>query len=571
MLRGYARIALHGEEPSVQIERLHAAGVEPGMVRVDRSSGTRGPRPELDAALADLRAGDVLVVTALDRLASSVLHLVAVGQRLHAIRAELWSLDEGVDTRVAPGAGLLPSLGVLSDLQRALTSSSTRAGLEAARSRGRRGGRPPRLDHDASAEARRLYDEGRSVTEIAEHLGVPRTTLYGHLHRRVLTPTSPPGVFGGAVSALHALAAGVPGAGLPPLTAGRLLTSWTAQPAVIAGVALLGGGYLAGVRRARRAGVDWSARRTTSFLLGAALLLLVGTSAVAVYDDTLFWARSVQGVVLLVIAPMLLAAGAPLTLARGSLPSPWVVRLGQVRRSRTARAVAAPGSATIALIAPPFLLYLTGLYPLELRSATVSGLVSLGLLGAGLLYVVSRLQIDPVPRETHHGLTLTIAIAEVVADGVLGLVLWMGPLLAVGHYDAVGRTWGPDLRDDQAIGAGVWWIGGDLAGLPFLGAIAVRFAAADAREARRIDAELDAAELREAELREAQLREAQLREAQRREAQRLDAGGRDAGPEPAVPGVGDGAVVADPAPAEADRPRLWWEDDPRFADRFRRS
>lgn len=182
VFRGYARVAPHGEDPSGQIERLHVAGVDPGQVRVDRSSGTRGARPELGALLADLRAGDVVVVTGLERLASSVLHLVAVGQRLRAARADLWSLDEALDTRSAD-AGLLATLDVLAHLQRALTSRSTRAGLDAARSRGRRGGRPPRLDTDASAEARRLYDEGRSVTEIAEHLGVPRTTLYGHLHR----------------------------------------------------------------------------------------------------------------------------------------------------------------------------------------------------------------------------------------------------------------------------------------------------------------------------------------------------------------------------------------------------
>lgn len=336
------------------------------------------------------------------------------------------------------------------------------------------------------------------------------------------------------VPALHVLAALVsgpanPGAGLPPLTLARAFTSWTARPAVLIGVAVLGGGYLWGVRRTRTLGLSWSARRTAAYLAGVVLLLLIGASVVAVYDDTLFWARAVQGVVLLVVAPMLLAAGAPLTLARDTLPAAAVGRLGRVRRSSVARAVGSPGIATIALIAPPFLLYLTGLYPLELRNSVVSGLVSLGLLGAGLLYVISRLQIDPVPRETNHGLTLGIAIAEVVADGVLGLVLWMGPLLALGHYDALHPTWGPSQRDDQAIGAGVWWIGGDLAGLPFLAAIAVRFAAADAREARRVDAELDAAEAAQARSR-------------------------------AEDGADDD---------EGARPRLWWEDDPRFADRFR--
>jgi DNA invertase Pin-like site-specific DNA recombinase len=183
VLRGYVRVALHGEDASDQIARLCAAGVEPDRVSVDRSSGTRGARPELEQVLAGLGPGDVLVVTALDRLASSVLHLVTIGVRLRSAGAHLWSLEEDLDTRRASGNGLLPALEVLAGLQRTLTSSSTRAGLDAARSRGRRGGRPPRLGPDDSAEARRLYDEGRSVTEIAERLGVPRTTLYGHLHR----------------------------------------------------------------------------------------------------------------------------------------------------------------------------------------------------------------------------------------------------------------------------------------------------------------------------------------------------------------------------------------------------
>lgn len=335
--------------------------------------------------------------------------------------------------------------------------------------------------------------------------------------------------------AVHAfVATGVPGAGLPPLTLARALTAWTARPAVLAGIAVLGGGYLAGVRRVRGAGGVWPIRRVVAFLSGVAALVVVGASVIAVYDDTLFWTRALQGVVLLLVAPMLLAGGAPLTLARDTLPTPVVGRLGVVRRSRVARAASSPGMATVALIAPPFVVYLTGLYPLELRSWVVSGLVSLALLAAGLLYVVSRLQIDPVPRPTHHGLTLGVAIAEMVADGVLGLVLWMGPLLAVGHYAALDRPWGPDQRTDQAIGAGVWWIGGDLAGLPFLGAIAVRFAASDAREARRVDAELDAAE-----------EAAAARAAAERAA---DDGERE----------------------DTGRPRLWWEDDPRFADRFRR-
>jgi DNA invertase Pin-like site-specific DNA recombinase len=183
VFRGYARVAPHGEDPSDQAGRLCAAGVEPAQLRIDHSSGARGARPELDSLLAELTAGDVLVVTGLERLASSVLHLVAIGQRLHAAEAELCSLDEAVDTRTPSARGLVAALDLLAGLQRTLVSGSTRAGLDAARTRGRRGGRPPRLDPEAAAEARRLYGEGHSVTEIAERLEVPRTTLYGHLHR----------------------------------------------------------------------------------------------------------------------------------------------------------------------------------------------------------------------------------------------------------------------------------------------------------------------------------------------------------------------------------------------------
>ena len=145
---------------------------------------------------------------------------------------------------------------------------------------------------------------------------------------------------------------------------------------------------------------------------------------------------------------------------------------------------------TALLIAPPFLIYLTPLYPLMLSSTSVSGTVSVALVGCGFVYAASRLQIDPMPRQTHHGLTLVIALIEILADGLLGLVLWLGPLLAHSHPGAhLGLHL--DARTDQVIGAGVWWLGGDVAGLPFLLAIMTRFAADDDRRARLRDAEED--------------------------------------------------------------------------------
>jgi hypothetical protein len=122
----------------------------------------------------------------------------------------------------------------------------------------------------------------------------------------------------------------------------------------------------------------------------------------------------------------------------------------------------------------------------------------------------------------------------VIFDGVLGLVLWLGPLVAPQYYLALHRGWGPDLRLDQIIGAGVLWIGGDLAGLPFLVGIFTRMMHEDQRHAAAIDAELDALEA--------------------------------ASPATATETT---SGVIDPE-AHPPRTRLWWEDHPELAQRFRR-
>ena len=104
---------------------------------------------------------------------------------------------------------------------------------------------------------------------------------------------------------------------LPPLTPLTALTAWRLQPGVLAAVAALGGGYGVALRRRR---APWPRRRAVCFLAGVAAIALVGLSFVGVYDDTLFWARAVQNLVLVMVAPMLLALGAPVRLAADLLP-----------------------------------------------------------------------------------------------------------------------------------------------------------------------------------------------------------------------------------------------------------
>ncbi len=253
-------------------------------------------------------------------------------------------------------------------------------------------------------------------------------------------------------------------------------------PAVL-GVLLAGTLY---VRAARRRA--WPPGRTTAFLAGLMTIVLVTCSPLAVYDTTFFWVRAVQTVTLLMITPLLLALGAPIRLLLDTVEAPWLRRHG---RGPLARALTFPPVVTVVLIAPVLVLYLTPLYDVTLRSPVAAGLVRLVLVLAGFTYFWTRLGLDPTPREDPHLVSVWIAFAEVIFDGALGLVLWLGPLLAPAHYAAAHPGRGPDPRTDQIVGAGVLWIGGDVAGLPFVVALFVRWARDDERRAKQIDVRLD--------------------------------------------------------------------------------
>jgi cytochrome c oxidase assembly factor CtaG len=254
-------------------------------------------------------------------------------------------------------------------------------------------------------------------------------------------------------------------------------------PAVL-GVLAAGVLYVRAARRRR----DWPPGRTTAFLTGLATILVVTCSPLAFYDTTFFWVRAIQTVTLLMITPLLLALGAPIRLLLDTVEAPWLHRHG---RGPLARALTFPPVVTAVLVAPLLVLYLTPLYDLTLRSAVAGGLVRLVLVLAGFTYFWTRLGLDPTPREDPHLVSVWIAFAEVIFDGALGLVLWLGPLLAPAHYAAAHPGRGPDPRTDQIIGAGVLWIGGDVAGLPFVVALFVRWARDDERRAKQIDARLD--------------------------------------------------------------------------------
>ncbi len=184
MLIGYARVSTPDQNPEHQIDALMRAGVAEPDIHLDIASGSKASRPKFDLVMQLLRGGDTLKVTRLDRLGRSVLDLVTLGAELRERSVGLHVIEQGIDTGTAEGRAMFGMLSVLAEYQRELIVANTHDGLAAARARGRRGGRRPKLTDHQAALAQQLYDAGgHTVQEIADMFGVPRTTVYGHLEK----------------------------------------------------------------------------------------------------------------------------------------------------------------------------------------------------------------------------------------------------------------------------------------------------------------------------------------------------------------------------------------------------
>lgn len=208
MLLGYMRVSTADGRQSTDLQRdaLVAAGVDPARLYQDRASGARDDRPGLAACLQALRPGDTLVVWKLDRLGRSLAHLVATLQDLGARGVGLRVLaGEGaaLDTTTAAGRLVFGVFAALAEFEREMIRERTRAGLAAARARGRKGGRRFALTRAQVRLAQAaMANRDTSVAELCRELGVKPVTLYRYVGpdgtlrdhgRRVLgLPPAPP-------------------------------------------------------------------------------------------------------------------------------------------------------------------------------------------------------------------------------------------------------------------------------------------------------------------------------------------------------------------------------------------
>lgn len=181
---GYARVSTAGQSLDSQIDSLRDAGC--GVVFADRAvSGATTSRPGLDAALTHLRAGDTFTVVRLDRLGRTTGHLIATVEQFEADGVQFASLTEGIDTTTPAGRMTFTVLCAVAQMERDLIAERTRAGLDAARARGRKGGRRPSLTARQVEQVHRMrHEQTATLEEIAETFGVSRSTVI-----RALRPT----------------------------------------------------------------------------------------------------------------------------------------------------------------------------------------------------------------------------------------------------------------------------------------------------------------------------------------------------------------------------------------------
>jgi DNA invertase Pin-like site-specific DNA recombinase len=173
---GYARVSTEMQSEDPQMDALNDAGCE--RIFREKVSGKSKQRPELERMIDTLRSGDIVVVQRLDRLGRSLKDLIELLDGFKSQQVQFISLNESIDTTTAVGELAFHMIGSIAQFERRLISERTKAGLNAARARGRKGGRPAKLImSDVKKAQAMLLDPTVTKSEVAEHFGVSRPTL----------------------------------------------------------------------------------------------------------------------------------------------------------------------------------------------------------------------------------------------------------------------------------------------------------------------------------------------------------------------------------------------------------
>lgn len=288
---------------------------------------------------------------------------------------------------------------------------------------------------------------------------------------------------------LHA----TPGDQIAPLTPLRLLTAWTFEPVLLGVIAVLAALYLYGVHRLRARGDKWSRGRTFAFVgLGLGSAVIATQSALGTYDTVLLSVHMAQHMILSMLTPLMMALGAPVTLALRTLhprPRKWLL---SVLHSRFAKVMCFPLIGFTLFVLSPWALYFSGWYDATLRSTALHDLLHVHFILVGALFFWPLLGLDPVPGRVIYPFRLIMTFLTLPFHAFLGItIMSASTLIAEDWYTSFDRAWSPSPLRDQYIAGGLLWGSGDIVGLIFFGVLFVQWVKESQREARREDRRLD--------------------------------------------------------------------------------
>ncbi|WP_328967457.1 cytochrome c oxidase assembly protein [Streptomyces sp. NBC_00239] len=314
-----------------------------------------------------------------------------------------------------------------------------------------------------------------------------------------LSRTPAPSAGGGSLSPAEELL----GFAMPPELGGfpwtPLFTQWHFDPLFAFGTGAAAVLYLAGVRKLRARGDAWPVGRTIAWMLGLAVTVVATMSGLAVYGKVMFSVHMGQHMILAMTVPILLVLGAPATLALRTLPTaakdgpdgPREV-LMRLLHSRYVKVISHPAVAGILFIGSAFAVYYTSLFETLMRSHLGHMVMLIHFLAVGLLFFWVIIGIDPGPRRPPHLGRLFVLMLTMPFHSWFSISLMSSTgLLAEDWWTTVARSWGPSLADDQYNAGAIAWATGDIPVLITTIILAAQWVRSDAREARRVDRQID--------------------------------------------------------------------------------
>ena len=290
---------------------------------------------------------------------------------------------------------------------------------------------------------------------------------------------------------------------LPPaITIGRLFTEARPDLLFLTMVLLGTGYYLAGVIRLHRDGASWPVGRTVSWLAGMVVIAFATSSGLGRYGRVLFSVHMVQHLLLMMLAPILLNLGAPVTLALRALPTgvtgttrsarAWLLR---IVNSRWMAFVSHPVVAWALFSVSLYVLYLTPLFGWALRNHLAHLAMMLHFLLVGYLFFWILIGVDPGPKRPGHPARIILLFTASAVHTFFGIILMMsGSVIGDSYYSLLHRAWGSSALTDQHLGGGMAWSFGELPGVAVIAALVFQWSRSDERRARAKDARMDSGE-----------------------------------------------------------------------------